>query len=173
MEQSSPSPIGPAIKTVIFTFLVPGSATVFIPLGILPKNSLQQLSDLDLLHAAAFFPMLMGLLIFLRCAFDFVFAGRGTPAPIDPPKELVVRGLYRYVRNPMYVGIILILIGEAWLFGSWVMAVYAASFLTIFNLFVLFYEEPVLEKKFGESYRRYCATTSRWIPHPPRDEPKP
>jgi protein-S-isoprenylcysteine O-methyltransferase Ste14 len=107
---------------------------------------------------------LIGTAIYFWCAWDFTFAGRGTPAPIDPPKELVVRGLYRYVRNPMYVGILSILLGEALLFASWRLFEYTAVVFIFFFLFVTLYEEPILRQKFGESYRRYCESVPRWIP---------
>jgi len=109
-------------------------------------------------------PILIGAAIYFWCAWDFTFAGRGTPAPIDPPKELVVRGLYRYVRNPMYVGILSILLGEALLFASGRLLEYTAVVFTFFFLFVVLYEEPMLRQKFGESYRQYCKNVSRWFP---------
>jgi len=83
---------------------------------------------------------------------------------MDPPKELVVRGLYRYVRNPMYVGILSILLGEALLFASQRLFEYAAVAFIFFFLLVVLYEEPVLRNKFGESYRQYCKKVPRWIP---------
>lgn len=100
--------------------------------------------------------MLLGASIYFWCAWDFTFAGRGTPAPIDPPKKLVVRGLYRYVRNPMYVGVFSILLGEALFFESQRLLVYAAVVFFFFYLFVILYEEPILRQKFGESYQKYC-----------------
>ena len=90
--------------------------------------------------------------------------GRGTPAPIDPPKELVARGLYRYVRNPMYVGVMSILVGEALIFASRTLVWYAVTVFIGFNLFVLLYEEPTLRHKFGAAYERYCAAVPRWLP---------
>jgi len=78
-------------------------------------------------------------LIHFRCTGDFTFAGKGTPAPIDPPKELVVQGLYRYIRNPMYIGILSILLGEALLFASWWLFEYTAVVFSLFYFFVLFY----------------------------------
>jgi protein-S-isoprenylcysteine O-methyltransferase Ste14 len=99
---------------------------------------------------------------------DFAVAGRGTPAPIDPPKELVRRGLYRFTRNPMYVGVASVLIGEAWLFASRAMAVFALGVVTMFHLFVLFYEEPTLRRTFGDAYERYCAAVPRWVALPHR-----
>ena len=110
-------------------------------------------------------PILIGASIYFWCAWDFTFAGKGTPAPIDPPKELVVRGLYRYVRNPMYVGVGSVLVGEALLFQSLALVAYAGAGLLAVSLFVLFYEEPALTRKFGDSYRRYREAVPRWIPN--------
>jgi len=108
--------------------------------------------------------MLLGAAIYFRCAWDFAFAGRGTPAPIDPPKELVVKGLYRYTRNPMYIGVLTLLFGEAVFFASRQILIYAGVVFLIFHLFVMLYEEPALRRKFGDSYQRYCSAVPRWFP---------
>jgi protein-S-isoprenylcysteine O-methyltransferase Ste14 len=108
--------------------------------------------------------MAIGVAVYFKCAWDFASTGKGTPAPIDPPKRLVARGLYRLVRNPMYVGVLITLVGEAWLFSSWALLAYAAIVITWQHLFVVFYEEPALKRKFGESYSDYLARTPRWIP---------
>ena len=102
--------------------------------------------------------------MYLWCALDFTFTGKGTPAPVDPPKELVRRGLYRYVRNPMYLGITILLFGEALLWESSVLFTYTAVVFLSFYLFVILYEEPLLRRKFGESYQRYCELVPRWLP---------
>lgn len=94
----------------------------------------------------------------------FVFEGRGTPAPVAPPQELVVSGLYRYVRNPMYVAIVSAILGQALLFGSLALVAYAAIVWLAFHSFVTFYEEPVLRRKFGHSYDVYRANVPRWRP---------
>ncbi|RPJ17098.1 MAG: isoprenylcysteine carboxylmethyltransferase family protein [Desulfobacteraceae bacterium] len=150
------------IKTIIFTFIVPGTVTILVPYGLL------SLSDSPALPFGVFRyfglpPVFIGIAVLFRCVWDFTFAGKGTPAPIDPPKELVVQGLYRYVRNPMYIGILSILLGEALLFALWRLFEYAAIVFSLFYFFVLFYEEPVLKRKFGESYREYCKNVPRWI----------
>lgn len=88
-----------------------------------------------------------------------------TPAPIDPPKVLVARGLYRVVRNPMYVGVVLILLGESVLFASATLLGYALLAWVVVHLFVVFYEEPTLRQKFGTSYENYRKTVPRSIPH--------
>lgn len=152
------------IKTIIFTFLVPGTVTILVPYWLLSSPSSPQPMHLGVFRYFGVLPTLIGTAIYFWCAWDFTFAGRGTPAPIDPPKELVVRGLYRYVRNPMYVGILSILLGEALLFASWRLVEYTAVVFFFFFLFVALYEEPSLRQKFGESYRRYCKSVPRWIP---------
>jgi len=98
------------------------------------------------------------------CFWDFLVKGHGTPAPIDPPKELVAVGFYRYTRNPMYVGILLVLIGHFLWFGFWNLLVYAVVVFIAFNSFVILYEEPNLKNKFGAVYDDYCRRVPRWIP---------
>lgn len=120
-------------KTLIFTFLVPGTVTILIPYWLMSSRAAQPL-PLDAFRYLGAPPLLFGVAIYFWCAWDFTFAGRGTPAPIDPPKELVVRGLYRYVRNPMYVGILSILLGEALLFASQRLFEYTVVVFGFFSL---------------------------------------
>lgn len=109
-------------------------------------------------------PILVGAAFYLKCAWDFTFTGLGTPAPIDPPKRFVAKGLYRIVRNPMYVGITLILTGESIAFESAMLLAYAFFLWLGFHLFVIYYEEPTLKKKFGKTYDDYFQAVPRWIP---------
>jgi len=152
------------LKTIIFTIFVPGTVVVYIPYRLLASESGRPFLALGFFRYVGVVPIVLGAVIYLRCAWDFTFTGRGTPAPIDPPKQLVVRGFYRWVRNPMYVGILLLLFGEAWLFESRNIFVYAAVAFLFFHIWVLLYEEPILKQKFGESYQRYCDTVPRWFP---------
>jgi protein-S-isoprenylcysteine O-methyltransferase Ste14 len=149
------------LKTIIFTFVVPGTVAIYVPLLLLSSRPAARPGALGYL---GLLPILFGASVYAWCAWDFAFAGRGTPAPVDPPKELVARGLHRYVRNPMYVGVVTLLFGEALLFGSLALLEYAAAASLFFHLFVLLYEEPTLRRRFGESYRRYCASVPRWVP---------
>jgi len=153
-----------AIKTLIFTVLVPGTVAVWIPMRILSASGARSSISLDALRYLGAPAMLIGILIYLWCAWDFTFAGKGTPAPIDPPKELVVRGLYKYIRNPMYVGVLSLVLGEAFWFESKQLFAYAALVFAFFFAFVVFYEEPSLKRKFGEQYENYRAQVPRWIP---------
>ena len=111
-------------------------------------------------------PSVVGFAVALRCVWDFGWAGHGTPAPIAPPKKLVVVGFYRYVRNPMYLGFF-----TGW-FGLWVVfghanvtAILVACLAVLgVNLFVVLYEEPHLRKLFGADYTEYCSKVRRWLP---------
>jgi protein-S-isoprenylcysteine O-methyltransferase Ste14 len=112
----------------------------------------------------------------LDCFRRFVREGHGTPAPILPTETLVVRGLYRYVRNPMYVAVLLLVVGQGLLLGRFILLGYAAALWLVFHLFVVFYEEPTLRRTFGQSYDAYCASVPRWLPRrralrPPRPAP--
>jgi len=151
------------LKTLIFTIIVPGAIAALIPYLLLSRTP-SSFADIGPLQTFGLIPMAIGAAIYLRCAWDFASTGKGTPAPIDPPKRLVARGLYRFVRNPMYVGVLTALLGEAWLFGSWTLLAYAAIVFTWEHLFVVFYEEPALKRQFGESYAEYLTRTPRWIP---------
>src|SRR5258708_17299621 len=107
---------------------------------------------------------IMGAAIYFRCAWEFAVRGLGTPTPIAPTKYLVVTGLHRYVRNPMYIGVSLVILGQAALFRAPRVAEYGALCILLADLFILFYEEPTLLRQFGESYEKYRATVPRWIP---------
>lgn len=94
----------------------------------------------------------------------FALQGLGTPAPVAPTKNLVVTGLYRHVRNPIYVAVVAIILGQAMLFGDWRLLWYAALLWLFFHVFVLVYEEPTLEQTFGAQYEAYRANVRRWVP---------
>ena len=151
------------LKTLIFTVVVPGTVTIYVPRWLLSIEQFQPSFDLGLAHYLGLVLITLGAAIYGWCACDFTFSGKGTPAPIDPPKELVVRGLYRYTRNPMYVGVLTVLLGEVLWFGSWLLAIYAGAVALLFHLFITFYEEPVLQRNFGDAYQRYRARVPRWL----------
>lgn len=151
-------------KTLLFTVLVPGTVTILVPYYLLSSRASPPRLNLGVLRYFGFLPLVAGGLVYLRCAWDFAIGGRGTPAPIDPPKELVVRGPYRYARNPMYLGVMIVILGEALLFEARILYEYALIVFIFFYLFVLVYEEPTLKRKFGESYESYCRSVPRWIP---------
>lgn len=151
------------LKNILFTALVPGTVAVYIPLWIAGGAAVLSL-DRSLWKIAALLPLLLGAAIYFWCLFNFAVIGRGTPAPIDAPKRLVARGPYRYVRNPMYIGVLLAIAGWAVFFRSGEILLYGAAMGLLFHLFVVLVEEPLLERKFGESYLKYCKDVGRWIP---------
>jgi protein-S-isoprenylcysteine O-methyltransferase Ste14 len=115
--------------------------------------------------AAGILLVATGLVIYLHTAFwGFALRGRGTPAPIAPTRNLVVSGLHRYVRNPMYIGVLLIVVGQASLFRSIPLFLYAAFLWLAFHAFVLLYEEPTLHQQFGSEYDAYKQRVPRWLP---------
>jgi protein-S-isoprenylcysteine O-methyltransferase Ste14 len=108
----------------------------------------------------------LGVVLAFACALEFAWRGIGTPAPFDPPRRLVVSGLYRWVRNPMYIGLGVLLLGEAITFPrlTTTMLVTIAALWCVTTLFILVFEEPVLREKFGDDYIDYCHHVRRWIP---------
>jgi len=150
-----------ALGSILFFILAPGMVAGFIPLALLRTGPQVQTGFL----AYAAFPLwVIGTTVLIWCFWDFLMKGKGTPAPINPPKELVVSGLYKYVRNPMYVGILLVILGHFLWFGFWNLLIYAAVVFAAFSAFVIFYEEPTLKRNFGAAYEDYLKEVPRWIP---------
>jgi protein-S-isoprenylcysteine O-methyltransferase Ste14 len=158
-----------ALRSLLYTIIIPGTVTVLIPYLIVSGRGEHIPQPWGLLQVVGLVAGVLGASILLRCIWEFMVSGRGTLAPVDPPTQLVVRGLYRYVRNPMYLGAFTLLLGEAAFFESLPVLLYAIAWFTIVNMIVLLYEEPVLHRRFGESYERYTAAVHRWVPAPPRD----
>jgi len=148
------------IKNILFTLIVPGTVGVYLPLmfarGRHPAGGAALAGTLVLFA--------IGGAIYTWCVYDFATFGRGTPAPIDAPTRLVRRGLYCYTRNPMYVGVLTVILGWALLYRSSAVAIYALVVATCFHSFVVFFEERVLGVRFGAEYQRYCAEVPRWLP---------
>jgi len=147
-------------KNLLFTLLVPGTVAVYVPLRLVrdlpPPAAVWQLASLP------FFAV--GVAIYAWCVWDFATFGRGTPAPIDAPKQLVVRGLYRVTRNPMYVGVLTTIFGWAVRYHSGTIVLYAVAVGLCFQSFIVFYEEPHLQRVFGDTYTQYRARVGRWLP---------
>jgi len=108
-----------------------------------------------------------GAFIVVWCIATFITKGRGTPAPFDPPIEFVAVGPYRYLRNPMYLGALCVIAGAGLVLKSPAIVLLAFSFGLVAHLFVLIYEEPALERRFGSNYRNYKSSVSRWLPRVP------
>lgn len=150
------------LKNLLFTVLVPGTVGVYLPLSIAGDRTPASGPVLGL----ALVLLAAGGGVYAWCLWDFASFGRGTPAPIDAPKRLVVRGLYRFVRNPMYVGVLAVILGQAVLFRSTALGLYALAVGTAFHGFVRLYEEPRLAREFGSEYEAYRARVGRWLPRP-------
>jgi len=159
-----------AIRSLLWTILLPGVVAGYVPWRYFGLHELVVAWNDPVVWVALAF-MLAGALLLAACIVEFARSGRGTLSPVDPPRQLVVRGLYRYVRNPMYLSVTMIVLGEAVLARSRALAVYWAVFFAAANLFVIGYEEPSLRAQFGQSYDDYTAHVRRWIPRLPRREP--
>ncbi len=157
------------LKSILFTILIPGTVTVVIPYVIVSRRGSAAWPDWSVLQNLSLLPMALGAAILFRCVWDFAVVGHGTLAPIDPPKQLVARGFYRYVRNPMYLGVLILLLGETLFFQSVAMLVYVLGWLAMIHLVVVLYEEPALRRQFGEPYDRYRQSVRRWVPGKPFD----
>jgi protein-S-isoprenylcysteine O-methyltransferase Ste14 len=152
-----------ALRSLLWTLLLPGMVAGYIPWRFygLSRVHIDATNPLTLL---ALFIIIAGVALLLACIWEFAARGKGTLSPVDPPKALVVEGLYRYVRNPMYLSVSSIVLGEALLARSPALLVYWMIFFVAANLFVILYEEPALRRRFGESYVRYQERVGRWLP---------
>ncbi len=161
---SRPDIMSLALRNLLFTVVVPGSGAVWIPWWILMRGGAAP----EPVAWPAIAVIAVGAALYFSCLWLFAVVGRGTPGPWDPPRRFVTVGAYRWVRNPIYIAALLVVLGEAWLFLSLSLLAYAGAMTILFHLFVIGYEEPTLRRAFGETYAEYCQTVPRWIPRPPR-----
>lgn len=152
------------VRAVTYAALFIGFVLVYLPARFLSWSGIVEPATTGAPQVAGMIMVAIGTAIAFWCVFTFVFIGKGTPAPFDPPRKLVIRGPYRFVRNPMYIGAALGLAGAAIFYGSIPMAIYAGLFLLVAHLFVIFYEEPTLRRTFGAEYEAYCRCVKRWWP---------
>jgi protein-S-isoprenylcysteine O-methyltransferase Ste14 len=150
------------LKSLFFLVFVPGLLIGYFPYLISINDN--ELLSLGVLSYLAFPLWFIGAAAMLWCFWNFLINGRGTPAPIDPPKELVAVGLYHYVRNPMYVAGLIALLGWILWAPSFSLIIALFVFFLATHLFVTLYEEPNLRKRFGASYEDYLKQVPRWIP---------
>ena len=153
----------PLLQTILFTILFPGAVTGLVPY-LIESNYTALGLDLGVGRFAGLPVAIAGVLIYLATAGAFALIGRGTPMPLLPTETLVVEGLHRYVRNPMYIGVLSVILGEALWLESGLLLLYMAFVFTAFNTFIRVYEEPTLRRSYGEEYERYCESTPRWRP---------
>lgn len=165
-----------AWRALLFTAVVPGTIAGLIPVLLVRfartwfgPSGLGQTADLGPLHLLGWALVGVGAAGYLWCAADFVRHGRGTPNPLDPPRVFVAGGLYRFVRNPMYVSVGLVILGQAIGWGSAILVAYLAVAWLVVHLFVVTVEEPLLRRRFGAAYEAYLARVNRWLPQLPEE----
>ena len=155
------------VRAITYASLFIGFLLVFLPARVLSSSGIVRPVTIGPAQIAGIVVGSVGAVVALWCIATFIVIGRGTPAPFDPPKNLVVVGPYRWVRNPMYIGAALALAGAALFYQSWGLLGYCVAFLIVMYLFVVLYEEPALRTTFGEAYARYCHNVRRWLPRRP------
>ncbi|HEY5907049.1 MAG TPA: isoprenylcysteine carboxylmethyltransferase family protein [Vicinamibacteria bacterium] len=153
-----------AVRAVTYSTLFIGLVLVFFPARLLSWSGVTAPTHIGVGHAAGMLVAAIGGGLCLSCILSFALLGKGTPAPFDPPRLLVIRGPYRFVRNPMYLGAATALAGAALFYSSTALALYAGAFLLVMQAFVLLYEEPTLRATFGAEYAAYCRRVGRWWP---------
>jgi protein-S-isoprenylcysteine O-methyltransferase Ste14 len=159
-----PGSLSLILRNLFFTLLQPGVVAGLVPFLLIRKNRQTLFSDPFEFHQyIGLVIWFIGILIMTHCIVRFATDGQGTLSPADPTKRLVIRGLYRYSRNPMYVGVMLILLGEAVFCQSAGLWIYCGIIFIAFNLFIVFWEEPRLQKDFGTEYELYCQQVRRWV----------
>jgi protein-S-isoprenylcysteine O-methyltransferase Ste14 len=143
------------IRNIVFTVVVPGLGGVWVPGWLLTRDVGPAVDWATPVVWAAVPVIAAGAVLYLWCAWKFAAVGRGTPGPWDPPRRVVAHGPYRWVRNPIYLAALLVVLGEAGLFGSLRVLAYAGVLAVCFHLFVIGYEEPGLRRRFGPAYLAY------------------
>jgi protein-S-isoprenylcysteine O-methyltransferase Ste14 len=157
------SAISLAVRSLVWTVLLPGLFAGYLPWRYFGLADVQ-VNLQNPLHLIGLLCIGLGVVLLGTCIWEFARTGRGTLAPVDPPRQLVVSGLYRYVRNPMYLSVTAIVLGELLLTWSRPLLVYWALWFVAVNLFVIGYEEPTLRRRFGAAYERYTKAVGRWLP---------
>jgi protein-S-isoprenylcysteine O-methyltransferase Ste14 len=150
-----------ALGSLVFLVAAPGAVAGLIPWLLTVWDTADPPWPL---RAAGVLLLVAGVLVLLQAFARFVTEGLGTPAPVAPPERLVVGGLYRYVRNPMYLAVAATIVGQALLLGRWILLAYAAAFGVAVASFVHWYEEPTLRETYGDEYEAYRRAVPRWWP---------
>ena len=148
----------------IFLVIAPGTLAVYVPWTLSRWHMAPPLLGFFPFRVIGGLLIALGLPVLLDSFARFAIQGLGTPAPIAPPRHLVVTGLYRYVRNPMYVAVTSLIFGQGLLLGNVIILVYGLVVWLSFHIFVLAYEEPTLRARFGDDYTAFCAHVRRWWP---------
>jgi protein-S-isoprenylcysteine O-methyltransferase Ste14 len=152
------------VRAVTYATLFIGLVLIYLPARVLSWSGIVRPATIEVQQVAGMITGAVGAAVALWCIFTFASIGRGTPAPFDPPRRLVIQGPYRFVRNPMYIGAGLALASAALFYESLPLLGYTALFFLATHLFVVWYEEPTLRRTFGQEYERYCSQVRRWWP---------
>lgn len=150
--------------SALFLVIAPGTLALYVPWALGGWQMAPPLLGFVPLRWLGMLLIAVGAPVLLDSFARFAWQGLGTPAPIAPPQHLVITGLYRYVRNPMYVAVTSLIFGQGLLLGNADVLVYGLVLWLAFHVFVLVYEEPVLRDKFGDEYTEFCANVGRWWP---------
>ena len=151
-------------RAVTYAALFVSLVLIFVPARVLSASGVLPPTAVGVWQVAGMLLGAAGAALALSCIVAFVVLGRGTPAPFDPPRRLVIRGPYRFVRNPMYIGAGLAVVGAALFYQSFALLEYVGVLFLVTHLFVVAYEEPTLRRTFGKDYLAYCERTGRWWP---------
>jgi protein-S-isoprenylcysteine O-methyltransferase Ste14 len=152
------------VRAIVYATLFIALVLIFVPARLLAWSGVVGPAMIEAPQIAGMIIGTAGAVVALWCVITFARIGKGTPAPFDPPRRLVVKGPYRFVRNPMYIGAVLALAGAALFYRSLPLLAYAGLFLLASHFFVEWYEEPTLRRIFGEEYEAYCRQVRRWWP---------
>src|SRR5207249_6482843 len=152
------------VRAVTYATLFIGLVLVYVPARLLSWSGIVRPAAIEVPQVAGMVIGAAGAAVALWCILTFASIGRGTPAPFDPPRRLVIQGPYRFVRNPMYIGAGLALAGAALFYGSLPLLGYTGLFFLATHLFVVCYEEPTLRRTFGQEYEAYHRQVRRWWP---------
>jgi protein-S-isoprenylcysteine O-methyltransferase Ste14 len=162
------------VRSALWAAVLPGVTVFFIPWRFFGVSS-SAVEPTNPMHLTGLVFVAGGASLLAACIWEFARRGRGTLSPLDPPRRLVISGLYRFVRNPMYVGGALALIGANLIVPSTGLLLYSLSWFAAVSTFVRLYEEPALKRSFPDQYPAYVAAVPRWIPRltPARTDPEP
>jgi protein-S-isoprenylcysteine O-methyltransferase Ste14 len=152
------------LGSAVFFVVAPFTLAGLVPWSMTGWQLRPPLLGLEAMRGVGAIMILAGVPGLIDAFARFALQGLGTPAPVAPTRNLVMSGLYRYVRNPIYVAVVAIILGQAMLFGDGRLIIYGALMWLFFHLFVVTYEEPTLEQTFGEEYEAFRAAVPRWIP---------
>jgi protein-S-isoprenylcysteine O-methyltransferase Ste14 len=153
------------VGSAVFLVIAPGFVAGWMPWWISHWRIEAPFFGMQLFRFVGAALLTVGVVVLLDSFLRFALQGIGTPAPVFPTRHLVVSGLYRYVRNPMYVAVEITILGQGLIFGNLWLLAYGGLVFLLFHLFVLFYEEPTLKATYGSEYESFCAQVPRWIPH--------